>query len=214
MICHRCGADLPTNAAFCPQCGVAQSDDENRPPADHSATEQFRDAARSRQQVHEEPEEKIWEGHFSPWAMIGWWSLAGIATIVILIGGVMAASSGMAWGALAVSILLLWLALYLVLVYRQWTVRYELTNQRLIHERGLLWRSVDRIELIDMDDVTYRQSPIERPVGVGTIIIRSSDQSDPQFILPGIEQVRDVASRIDELRRRERRRRGLHIESV
>ena len=51
-------------------------------------------------------------------------------------------------------------------------------------------------------------------LGVGTITILSSDTSDPKMVLPGIDNVRHIGERMDEARRRERMRRGLHIESV
>jgi hypothetical protein len=77
-----------------------------------------------------------------------------------------------------------------------------------------LWRETDRIEAIDIDDVSFSQGPVERMLGVGSIRILSSDQSHPTMDLPGIENVRAVASLIDEVRRQERRKRGLYVESV
>ena len=62
--------------------------------------------------------------------------------------------------------------------------------------------------------MSYRQGIIERFLGVGTIEITSSDRSDPDLLLPGIDQVLMVANLMDEARREERLRRGLHIESV
>jgi hypothetical protein len=51
-------------------------------------------------------------------------------------------------------------------------------------------------------------------LGIGTVRLLSSDQSTPQFSIVGIEDVRNVAMMIDDARRQERRKRGLHIESV
>jgi membrane protein YdbS with pleckstrin-like domain len=83
-----------------------------------------------------------------------------------------------------------------------------------MHERGLLWRRQDRIETIDIDDVAVEQGPIARMLGVGTVRLTSSDRSTPEFLLAGIEDVRNVATMIDNARRTERRKRGLHIESI
>jgi membrane protein YdbS with pleckstrin-like domain len=107
-----------------------------------------------------------------------------------------------------------WVFLLLRLLYMQLSVRYRLTAQRFIHERGLLWRHQDRIETIDIDDVTVSQGPIGRMLGVGSVQIQSSDQTTPQFMLVGIEDVRNVAAMIDDVRRKERRKRGVHIEQV
>ena len=50
--------------------------------------------------------------------------------------------------------------------------------------------------------------------GVGTIRIASSDKTNPDLALPGIDDARRVADLIDGARRAERNRRGLHIESI
>jgi membrane protein YdbS with pleckstrin-like domain len=80
--------------------------------------------------------------------------------------------------------------------------------------RGLLWRQTDRIEIIDVDDVSFTQGPVERIFGIGTVRISSSDNTHPELALPGIENVQLVSGLIDDSRRKERRRRGLYIESV
>ena len=51
-------------------------------------------------------------------------------------------------------------------------------------------------------------------LGVGTIMLLSSDVSDPQLTMRGIDQVKVIAKQIDDVRRQERRKRGLHIETV
>ncbi len=107
-----------------------------------------------------------------------------------------------------------WAGLVVRLLYLQISRHYFLSNQRFVHERGLLWREIDRIEAIDIDYVSFVQGPLERMLGVGAIRILSSDQSHPKMELPGIENVRTVAALIDETRRQERRRRGLYVESV
>ena len=58
------------------------------------------------------------------------------------------------------------------------SVHYLLTTQRFIHETGILRRVNDRIELLDMDDITFEQGLLERLVGVGTIRI-ASQRSQP-----------------------------------
>jgi hypothetical protein len=89
-----------------------------------------------------------------------------------------------------------------------------LTNQRFIHESGILRRVSDRIEVLDMDDITFEQGIIERLVGVGTIRVMSSDRTHPELQMYGIDNVREVSGLFDDTRRAERRRRGLHIENI
>jgi membrane protein YdbS with pleckstrin-like domain len=146
--------------------------------------------------------------------MLGSWITAGVITVGTLIVGFAAGFDGQKWFWALAANAAVWIALLLRLVYLQLSVHYRLTAQRFVHERGLLWRQQDRIETIDIDDVTVRQGPVQRMLGVGTVRIVSSDQSTPEFILIGIENVRQVATLIDDARRKERRKRGVHIESI
>jgi uncharacterized membrane protein YdbT with pleckstrin-like domain len=147
--------------------------------------------------------------------MFGNWLLAGVVTIVLLILVlVLGSANPVLWVGWAVISILLWGGFACQLAYRKLTRKYQLTTQRFMHESGLLKRITDRIEVIDIDDVSVEQRVIERLVGVGTIKLVSSDRSHPVLMLRGIENVKVVAATIDDLRRNERRRRGLHIESI
>ena len=108
----------------------------------------------------------------------------------------------------------MWLGLGAMVVFQKLDVHYELTNQRLVHKVGILRRITNRIEVIDIDDVTFEQGIIERLLGVGSIAIFSSDRTDPSILMSGIDEVFEVAELIDEARRAERVRRGIHIEAV
>jgi uncharacterized membrane protein YdbT with pleckstrin-like domain len=180
-----------------------------------SAGDRFRDAARARQGEDEEPETDVWRGGFSSRAMFGNWILAGVVTVVLLVTVIaLGTKTWYLWLGWAIVSALLWGGFGCLLAYRKLTCKYHLTTQRFIHESGLLKRVTDRIEVIDIDDVSFEQQVIERVVGVGTIKILSSDRSHPVLVMRGIEKVKEVASLIDDLRRKERRRRGLHIEAI
>lgn len=161
-----------------------------------------------------DPENDLWSGSYSHLAMIGTWIGGVVATIAAVVIALLVNAPGSAWLWVLAGVGLMWLLMAAWYGYRRLSVHYQLTDQRLVTESGLLWRTVDRVELIDVDDVTYRQGPVERLLGVGTITVSSSDRTSPELLLPGIENVRDVADTIDDARRAERRSRGLHIESV
>jgi membrane protein YdbS with pleckstrin-like domain len=222
MKCPSCQGENNDKATFCQQCGARLSDDAAQAAgAEADATFPVpRTKVESRDQrsklaaamgrgddVSEERE--VWDGSYSPKAMIGWWAAAGVITIAALVAGVMFLGPHMMWVILA--LVLGWLVLGGQYAYRRYGVHYFLTTQRFLHETGILWRRTDRIELIDIADVTFRQGPIERMFNVGTIRVTSSDRSHPEMELPGIDDVRKIADTIDDLRRRERRRRGLHV---
>ena len=183
-------------------------------PADATPRERFEKATADRQSPGHEPEAPLWSGSYSYLAMIGDWVAGAIVTVAAVVLAALMNTSGGGWLMVLSGIGLIWLALAAWYGYRRLSVHYKLSTQRLQHESGILWRTVDRVELIDIDDVTYRQGPVERLLGVGTIIIASSDTTNPELKLPGIEGVSKVADLIDDARRKERRTRGLHIESV
>jgi membrane protein YdbS with pleckstrin-like domain len=143
--------------------------------------------------------------------MVGSWLLAGVASIGLIVGCVLLAPGTPVFIGILVFI---WLALGVVLAYRKLSIHYEATSQRFIHQSGILTRTSDRIEMIDIDDVTFTQGIVERMLNVGTIKLSSSDRTHPVLNLVGIDEVKRVADLIDEARRKERRKRGLHIESI
>jgi len=176
-----------------------------------TATDRLRNEFQSRQNVDDDIEHEIWTGGYSPKAMIGTWVVCGLITLVALSAAIAMLRDGMWWAILVGGIIVLWAIPLATLVFRRMSIRYRLTSQRLFHESGILKRRVDRIEAIDMDDVTYEQRLFERAVGCGTIRIVSSDRSHPNFVMPGIENVSKISADIDQARRTERVRRGIHI---
>lgn len=205
----------PPHSGSADQPHRPETEDAGRDAGRESPGDQFRQAVQSRQGNDVEVETAVWQGGFSSKAMFGNWLLAGVVTIVLLIAIlVYDAENPVLWGVWAGIAVLLWGGFACVLAYRKLTYKYQLTTQRFVHEKGLLKRVTDRIEVIDIDDVSVEQRVIERMVGVGTIKLISSDRSHPVLMMRGIENVKVVAATIDDLRRKERRRRGLHIESI
>jgi len=229
MICRTCGAETTPEAIFCQKCGERLAEQIEAEGGSDQTTEQTpepgetpsssRDELMSKMtptsDAGDDTEEELWSGGYSPKAMIGRAVLAGVGSVAALICGFwFIGASFTGWLILLAVILLVWIALGILLAYRRMSVHYRLTNQRFVHESGILRRVTDRIEVIDMDDITFEQGLIERMVGVGTIKITSSDRTHPVIVLSGIDNVREVSLRIDNARRKERVRRGVHIESI
>jgi membrane protein YdbS with pleckstrin-like domain len=214
MQCPQCKADVDAQSLFCPQCGTqlaGEAADRDEP----TASEKFRQAVGSRQDTADDDEEEsLWQGRYSWKAMIGVWIGAGLLTLIALITGALLQFSTNGWGFLIGTIVCIWIGLLLSFVIKRFGVHYTVTNHRFLHERGILWRTVDRLELIDVGDITFKQGPIERMVNVGSILLTSSDPTHPSLAIPGIEDVRAVSGIIDRQRREERKRRGLHIHNV
>jgi uncharacterized membrane protein YdbT with pleckstrin-like domain len=224
MQCQDCGRDVADDAAFCPYCGkkialtqAAQAAASNAPMADllHPAvaSEKLRqDPSRFGSEAPQE--EELWEGGFSPKAMYGRMMLLAVITAACLIAAAVLGSTPVGWLAVAAGIAVLWGAVGLSIVYRRMAVHYRLTRYRLFHERGVVARVMDRLETIDIDDVIVKQTLLDRVLGIGTIIVMTSDRTAPQVRMTGIDQVSHVADLIDNARRAERQRRGIHLEST
>ena len=170
--------------------------------------------------MSQEPENRLWEGGYSAKAMYGTWlilaavTLAVIAAMIVLpILKMMPPIETHVWWIVLGALLGTWVLGIATFLYRRLSVHYELTTQRFIHSRGILVRTVDRIDVIDIDDVSYVQGIIQRTLGVGKIQLQSKDRSHPSLLLAGIDQVERVSGMIDDVRRKERRKRSLHIDA-
>ena len=222
MRCPVCGIEVVEQAVYCQKCGQRISPAEDAPKRDGWPDEQpaagpaeiLEQAASARRNGAEQPEEELWRGGYSSKAMLGAWVISGLVDATLLIAGILIGFGATGWLVLLLLMLLPWVYYFAVLCYRRMSVRYRLTTQRFIHESGILRRVNDRIEVLDMDDITCAQGLLERLVGVGTIHIVSSDRTHPDLALPGIENVKRVSELFDDARRTERRRRGLHIEQI
>lgn len=207
MKCTACGAAIPDAAAYCPSCGAKVGD---AAAAVAPAGPGLRAGGRK-----DEPEEELWSGGYSAKAMMGTFIGATLISLVLLIGGVFIAPSFQyTWPLVGGVLVLIWVWALGLLFFRRLNISYRLTSQRFFHQSGVLTRTTDRVEVIQMDDVTYQQTFFERFFGVGTIKITSSDATDPVLIMPGIANVQEVAEIIDKARRKELTRRGLRIESI
>lgn len=93
--------------------------------------------------------------------------------------------------------------------------RFTLTSERLLHERGVLSRSVDETELYRVRDVTAKQSFWQRVVGVGDVGLVTSDRTDPDMVLRSVKDHRAVMDLIrahTETMRKVKRVRELDVE--
>jgi membrane protein YdbS with pleckstrin-like domain len=188
---------------------------ESKPASGLTPNERYKESAVSKLESANSstlPERSLWKGGYSPKAMYGSWLASALITIisiavVIILGR---ASDATVWYIVGTGILVLWAIVIAIYIYRRLGMHYELTTQRFIHQSGVLIRRTERIEVIDIEDISYTQGIVQRMLGVGTIRISSRDQSHPELDLCGIDKVPEVASLIDDVRREERNKRSLH----
>lgn len=210
MKCPACNTEVIQTAQFCHKCGANLTATKASPTtAPTPATAALKTGRR------DVPEELLWEGGVSPKSMLGTWILAGIVTIACIGGAVFMTVTTIAFGWIPLAVAgVMWIVLAIYWLSIKWGVHYKLTNQRFVHERGILRRVTDRIETIDIDDVVFEQSLFDRMFGTGTIKIKSSDLTTPTFELNGIDDVKRVSALFDNARRQERLRRGVSIEQI
>ncbi|MCE9553457.1 MAG: PH domain-containing protein [Planctomycetes bacterium] len=212
MQCPKCQADVVDQASFCYKCGARLTPSDGGEKKSSPA-----DALRPRSggnSNRDEPEQELWKATYSPKAAIPSFAVAGILSLIAIVVLVVMGWFAIGWLWLLLAIVLVFAGLGIQLLLTRLSTAYRLTTQRLMHEVGLLRRVTNRLEVIDIDDVTVEQGLIDRILGIGTIKLTSSDRTHPALQLRGVDNVREVAEQFDNARRTERMRRGLHIEAI
>ena len=88
---------------------------------------------------------------------------------------------------------------------------YEITDQRLIIKRGILFKTIDEIELYRIKDVRLGYSLLNQMTDIGTITLTSSDRttSGGEFTLRDVPMARERREGLRKLVDRARQRRGV-----
>lgn len=213
MLCTVCNTDIPAGSSFCPKCGQPLSGGAAPHAAPVASEAKVPAPYVARSAAPAEAERQLWKGSYSPKAMIGWWMLEGIVVIAAIVISILVPQP-ITWIAAAAIAVGLALWLMLTLLIKRLSLEYTLTTEQLTHKAGLLTRTTNRIEIIDIDDVTFQQTLIERFVNVGSVSIVSSDRTHPRLLLHGIDDVQRVSHLIDSAARDQRRKRGAFVEQV
>lgn len=92
-----------------------------------------------------------------------------------------------------IGIIILWqLVEVMIALTRIRTTIYTITTQRVIIEKGVASKTVEDIDLRYIDDTQFTQSLIQRMLGIGNVMIVSSDKMVPAYMLRGIADPRNV----------------------
>ena len=217
MLCTACKTEVPASASFCPKCGKRTDEVAAQPAAAAGgpaavAGEAPRPAAAPAADA--DPGKVLWSGCYSPKAMLGWWILEAVIVVAAIAAAILIPFPPFTWiiaGAIVV-ISLVWLLGTMLI--RQLSLSYELTNEQFIHREGLLKRVTNRIKTIDIDDVTHEQTLFERMVGIGSILVISSDKTHPRLTLRGIDDVQRIADLIDSTAQGQREKRSAYVEHI
>ena len=72
------------------------------------------------------------------------------------------------------------------------STRYRITSYRIDYERGVFSKRIDTLELWHIEDITFRQSLVDRMLGIGTITVMSHDETTPILPLRDLPGARSV----------------------
>jgi membrane protein YdbS with pleckstrin-like domain len=114
-------------------------------------------------------------------------------------------------GALALALLaamtLAWKAIALK------SIHYEVTPDRIEWARGVFDRHVDNIDMFRVVDLKLRRSLLECFLGIGTVILITSDESDPEFEFVKVSRCRPLYDALKEAGlNADKKRNVIHVE--
>ena len=126
---------------------------------------------------------------------------AGLGTVLLIVAGfaVMVAKAG-DWGAWPLVLSGIGLLLVLWKWIENMSAKYEITPERLIVRRGIVFKSIDEIELYRIKDVRMDFSLLNQWAGIGTICLTSSDETTRASDLV-MRHVERAQARREEIRR-------------
>lgn len=137
---------------------------------------------------------------------------AGIATLLLGITGfaLMIGKAG-DWGAWPLLLTLLAAVIVLVKWIEHMSARYEITPERLIVRRGIVFKSIDEIELYRVKDVRMDFSLLNQTAGIGTICLRSSDETTRigELVIRHVDRAQERRETLRRLVDAARQRRGV-----
>jgi uncharacterized membrane protein YdbT with pleckstrin-like domain len=99
-----------------------------------------------------------------------------------------------------VCLLLCWLIVPIFYAIWKWIelrcFKYEVTNRRIRLHRGVLSRRIDSIELYRIKDATFIQSLLMRLVGIGDVVLITSDTDTPRLVIHGVPNAEHLREQI------------------
>ena len=79
------------------------------------------------------------------------------------------------------------------------STEYRVFEESIEMDTGLVARSIGNVQLFRVRDLALRQSVLNRILGVGDVLVTSTDQSSPHLVLRGVAGPREVYDTLREL---------------
>ncbi len=211
MECPGCHKTIADDSRFCQHCGVPIGADVALPAMNAA---QGLGATRSGPTAADPATEKPLREFRPAWrAFSGSWLIWGAAAALLIYIGLKIDDAvwwKVIWGVVLLGALVVFGRQALAVL----GLRYRLTTQRLFIDRGIVSRTTDQMELIRVDDVRVRQGVVDRVLNIGNVEVVSTDATNKNLSIRGIEQAAAVAEDIRLNTRRVRSQRTLYVDNV
>jgi len=169
--------------------------------------------------VGTEGETTVWEARYAMKNFLGRLTILGLLTV----GWIAWAIYTWGYGHVETQILPIlagmvigfgWLVLGRRILYARFGHYYRLTNRRVFVSTGLFDRRRDQMELLRVQDVYTRQSLTQRWMGIGTVVVVSSEPQFPVIYLTGVSDPKYVMDLVWHHARAERDRRSVKVDQI
>ncbi len=139
----------------------------------------------------------IYEGHPSARSIMSLYARG--ALLGALVGAIFwfATSHGLG---IAIFVAVVALTFLLGLIQRTF-VRYSITTQRLYLQRGIISRNIQQTRIDRVQNVTTRQSVMDRAFRVGSVDFDTAGTDDANFVFVGVNDPQAVVSAVAEAQR-------------
>jgi len=170
-----------------------------------------------------EGEFDVWDGHYALKNFAGRFLIRVVLTIAWIALAIRVWDSsdprdGMAYYVAVITgfvLLAFWLYLLWQVVVARLGHHYRLTNRRLFVSIGIFNRRRDQVELLNVKDLYVRQPGLfYRWLGVGTVVVESSEQKLPITYLTGVDDPKAVMDTIWHCARAEREGTAVMVDRV
>jgi len=144
-------------------------------------------------------EQIVFEGHPS-WRAILAFYLQGLTITAVLVGLVIL--YGITIGddvsdATVILVALVGIAITILIGFiKRVATRYTITNRRLHVKHGIVSREVQETRLERVQDVTYRQSALQRVLGIGDVDFDTAANDPTDFVFAGVAGPASVVERV------------------
>ncbi|MGL4942152.1 MAG: PH domain-containing protein [Thermoguttaceae bacterium] len=159
---------------------------------------------------------KTWA--YSGRAMRAWMIAVSILTIALVVLASFGSTTtklptAVVWGIPLGLAAIAWLHYAIVYCYRTMTIRYRINDFNLYYDHGLLNRTTDTMEIINIEDMQVTQTLWDRLIngGVGTVKLfcKTDRTHSGEFKMIGLEDPRGVLEIIDRVRQERRGKRTM-----